>query len=836
MVCSLLQTYTKLRQLPRLFSELVSVICQPALDDLRPPLLPESISTSLRTCLLDTPPSQVLEICSSVMEAIRKYILPDLVKEKTEGERMETDGEHEDQERKDASLKLLPLSQLLHAVLFNLKTLDNASPVPLVRQSQDLMKGFQSLIKELLRVVSTEKKNRNTSSVQKASKKGRKSLNLKEKPSESKTGALWEQKTLEAALLLRYTWVEVDTLFHMHCYKYASPDEAPSSSPISDIESLLSGDILPACHRPSPSYSPMSCMLLKLLTLQQMKKILLDDVLLGESSTAALLKRSAQFILATSELEVSLDGEQAWDRQISSVTTSSYFAAHWYLVTTNLPLILCHLSSEDVRCIADVLISSFLNRWTDGSEDLPPDSLTVSLISSQLLQSPMLAELPSLFSATVWSLTQRIICVLGAAHTPEVCSTLLTFQEREAVSSQRDASQPLPTLVKKETIVEDILTSSKTGEIFVLLTETESRELVGLLQILTILHPDGLSSEDLSCVFLLLFFMLTSTSCKPERMTESGGDALFLGKLLGVLTHLLESKNFQSVLKLMHGSTLLQAALSSLLWHRSSARAQATCSTDWLDFIKAVQVFIQTLVSLIIIRNSSVRLNLDQFASYLTSEEVTSIQNAESSSGASLSSVHLLLASVTSFSQVMISNLGRSKALDQILTQILAKITASLVPAVEFVLKPQTLSEGVNQPASILGQAFLVDVVTVMLQSELSSLSVEDENKHSGTRLTHMSLYQGFCQQILKEISSAPRPMDFLVSSLRFLSSFYQAVQMVEGKDTEEEGGMKKGRNELDDLYIQILQTVHRLLTGICNHIKNKHLIHLCNQSVLSFQ
>lgn len=836
MVCSLLQTYTKLRQLPRLFSELMSVICQPALDDLRPPLLPESISTSLRTCLLDTPPSQVLEISSLVMEAIRKYILPDLVKEKTEGERMETDGEHEDQERKDASLKLLPLSQLLHAILFNLKTLDNASPVPLVRQSQDLMKGFQSLIKELLHVVSTEKKNRNTSSVQKASKKGRKSLNVKEKPSESKTGALWEQKTLEAALLLRYTWVEVDTLFHMHCYKYTSPDEAPSSSPISDIESLLSGDILHACHRPSPSCSPMSCMLLKLLTLQQMKKILLDDALIGESSTAALLKRSAQFILATPELEVSLDGEEAWDGQISSVTTSSYFAAHWYLVTTNLPLILCHLSSEDVRCIADVLISSFLNRRTDGSEELPPGSLTVSLISSQLLQSPMLAELPSLFSATVWSLTQRIICVLRTAHTPKVCSTLLTFQEREAVSSQRDASQPLPTLVKKETIVEDILTSSKTGETFVLLTETESKELVGLLQILTILHPDGMSSEDLSCVFLLLFFMLTSSSCKTERMTESGGDALFLGKLLGVLAHLLESKNFQSVLKLMHGSTLLQAALSSLLWHSRSARAQATWSTDWLDFIKAVQVFIQTLVSLIIIRNSSVRLNLDQFASYLTSEEVTSRQNAESSSGASLSSVHLLLASVTFFSQVMISNLGRSKALDQILTQILAKIAASLVPAVESVLKPQTLSEGVNQPASILGQAFLVDVVTVMLQSELSSLSVEDENKHNGTRLTHMSLYQGFCQQVLKEISSAPRPMDFLVSSLRFLSSFYQAVQMVEEKDTEEEGEMKKGRNELDDLYIQILQNLHRLLTGICNHIKNKHLIYLCNQSVLSFQ
>ncbi|XP_030582332.1 unhealthy ribosome biogenesis protein 2 homolog [Archocentrus centrarchus] len=823
MVCSLLQTYTKLRQLPRLFSELLSVICQPALDDLRPPLLSESITTSLRTCLLDTPPSQGLEICLLMMEAIRKYILPDLVKEKTEEEKMETDGEHEDQERKDASLKLFTLSQLLHAVLFNLKTLDNASPAPLVRQSQDLIKGFQDLVKELLHVVSTEKKNTNTSSVQKTPRKGRKNLDPKEKPSESKTGALWEQKTLEAALLLRYTWVEVDTLFHIHCSKYTSRDsaavsetenEATSSSPVlSRIECLLSGNILPAGHSPSPSCSPMSCVLLKLLTLQQLKKVLLDNALMGESSTAALLTKSAQFILAKSELEVSLDGEQGWDGQIGSVNASSYFATHWYLVMSNLPLILRHLNRDDARCIANVLISSSLNTQTDRSEDQPPSCLTVSLVSSQLLQSPIFAELPSLFSATVWSLTQRIICVLRAAHAPKVCSTFLTFQEREAVSSQRDASQPLPTLVKKETIVEDILTSSKTGETFVLLTETETRELVNLLQILATLNPDGMSSDDLSSVFLLLFFMLTSTSSKPDQIAESGGDARFLGKLLRILAHLLESRNFQSVLKLMHGGTLLQATLSSLLWHSNSPRLQATSSTDWLDFIKAVQDFIQTLVGVIIIRNSHIHLNLDQFASYLTSEEMTSRQNAESSSGPSLSSVHLLLASVTSFSQVMTSNLGKSKPLNQTLTQILTKITGVLGPAVKSILKPQNVSEAVKQPASVLGQAFLVEVVTVMLQSELSSLSVEAENKQNSTKLTHMSLYQGFCQQILKEISSAPRPMDFLVSCLCFLSFFYQAVQLTEEKE-EEEGEMKKGRKELDDLYIQIVQNVHRLLTA----------------------
>ena len=52
MVCSLLQTYTKLRQLPRLFSELLSVICQPALDELRPLLLSAGVDVIPDQCTI----------------------------------------------------------------------------------------------------------------------------------------------------------------------------------------------------------------------------------------------------------------------------------------------------------------------------------------------------------------------------------------------------------------------------------------------------------------------------------------------------------------------------------------------------------------------------------------------------------------------------------------------------------------------------------------------------------------------------------------------------------------------------------------------------------------
>ncbi|XP_028433309.1 unhealthy ribosome biogenesis protein 2 homolog isoform X1 [Perca flavescens] len=846
LACSLLQTYTKLRQLPRLFSELLSVICQPALDNLRPPLLSEGVSATLRTCLLDTPPSQGLEICSLVLESIRRCILPDLLKEERETEKMEIDGGGDnkgenkemkvDQEREDASRKLFSLSQLLHGVMFSLKTLDSASPLPIVRQSQGLMDEMQQVIKELLLLLLTEKAVKaNISPAPRTPRKGKKNLDHKESEvSESKIGALWEQKTQEAALLLRYTLVEVDTLFNIHCSKYTSLDSAQTAaasktedcaSVLTCIESLLSGEIVPA--RLQPSCSPMSCLLLKLLTLQQMKKVLLDTPLLSEPSTAALLNRAAHFILSKSEMEVSPDGEQAWDGQIASVNASSYLVAHWYIVTSNLPLIAPYLSGEDVGCIADVLVSSLLSSQTDGGKDRPAGCLTVSLISSQLLQSAVLAELPSLFSATICSLTQRFVCVLKAAHVPNVSPTLLKFQEKGigAYTLERDAGQP----PLSTTIVEAILASSKTGEMSVLLTDTQSKELVNLLQILTDLNPDGMNSEDLSSIFLLLFFTLTSTSSQSDQKAtdppESGDDARFLVKLLRILTCLLEGRNFQSVLKLIHAGTLLQASVSSLIWHSNNGGFQATSSSDWLDLIKAVQGFIRSLVQLIIIRNSSVRLNLEQFACYLTSKEMASMQivapslavvSGKPDPGASVLSVHLLLASLTSFSQAMTSNLGRSKPMDQTLTQMLTRTTAALGPAVESVLKPQTVSQSVIQPASVLGQAFVVEVVTVMLHCELSSLSVEDENKPNDTHptLSHMTLYQGCCQQILKEMSCAHRPLDFLVSSLHFLSAFYKAVEKTRGEREEEHGEEKKGRKELDELYVQILQNVHRLLTA----------------------
>ncbi|XP_015241954.1 PREDICTED: unhealthy ribosome biogenesis protein 2 homolog [Cyprinodon variegatus] len=794
MVCSLLQTYTKLRQLPHLFSSLLSAICKPGLDKHRPPLLPEGISASLRTCLLDSSPSQVLEICSLVLQNIRTNLLPHLVKEKGDGEAMEIDGGDRQQEREAASLKLSSLCQLLHVVLFNLKTLDNSSPILLIRQSKAFMEEMQQPIKDLLHL----SLNSNDTSALKTPKKGKKKA-LK--------ASLWEQRTQEAALLLRYTWVEVDVLFHIHCSKYTTVDsfltsteeESVASPILTHIGDLISGAFVQTRLHSSPSCSPMSRLLLKLLTLQQIKKVLLDNALLGESSTTALLKKAVRFIV---EMEGGPVEEQEWDGQICSVDGRTYPAAYWFVVVSNLPLLCLHLSEDDISHIAHFLVVSLMHGDLERVDDQLPGSLSFSSISSQLAVSKVFPELPSLFSATVRSIAQRIVGVLRAGRSAKALPSFLMVYEKEAgsVPSENNVCRRVFSLTIIEAIVKDISAAPKAGEALVLLTDAQTKELLNLIQILTNLNPDGMNSEDLSSIFLLLFFVFTSMQTEQTVVgpLQSGGDPRFFGKLLRTLTCLLEGNGFPGILKLIHGGTLLQTALSSLLWHSSCRKPEASISSDWLDLVSAAQGFIKSLVQLIITRNSSIRLNLDQFASYVTSKETVSRQNKQLSSEVSMLSVHILLASLTSFSQTMMSNLGRNKAIDQTLTEILRRTTSLLGPTLESALKSQRFSsKAVTQPHCALGQAFIVEVVTVMLQCELAVLEAQLKNKQ--TALTHMNLYQAICQQILREMSSASRPMDFLVCSLRFLSAFYKAKE-------------KKQGEEMEELYVQIIQNVNQLL------------------------
>ncbi|KAM6977895.1 unhealthy ribosome biogenesis protein 2 homolog [Aplochiton taeniatus] len=780
LVSALFQTYTKLRQLPRLFSELLAVEEE----------------------------------------------------EEEEEEEMEV---QRDGEKEDKALKLLCLSHLLHAVLFSLKTLDNSSPLPLVRQTHSFMENMDRLVRDVLLLGQNPGPDRNPD------------------PGEG-TGAAWCPRTLEAGLLLRYTWGEMDSLFSLYSARYAPPASALDPEPASDpdptpspvlihLEGLLSGSALP-CSAPSsttsststqPPSSPLARLLLKQLVLQQLKKALRDGPLLAQSGTAGLLQRAAQSLLGGGEEpELGLtSGGRHWDGQLASVDASSYPVAHWHLVATHLPLLAPHLGRGEVVKVASVLIASLLPAETARETGRETDSLSVSLISRQLLQSSSLPEIPPLYSALVQGLQQRIVGVLVASDAAaRVCPALLKLQQASqpmaaepgsgAVQSEGERSEAPPTLLRLEPMAQEIVGWASAGHAPVSLSDSQSQQLKSLLSIAESLDADGMSPEDFSSLFLVLF--LTSTSTQPDRGPGGAPDpspgAPLLGELLGLLARLLEGRNSHSVLKLVHGSTLLQAATSALLAHSDRGRFHAMDSSDWLALLRAVQGFVRSLLELVMSRHRSVRVNLEQVTSFLLSEEVAGRRLAamtalgesepEPAAAAAILSVHIVLASLASLSQVMTSNLRRNSNLDLALVPLLGRTTAMLGLAIQACLKTQMGKPELTQwyrchsPCSVLSccspllsQAFCVELVSVMLHSDLASQPAGGAT----LRLHHVTLYRSVSQQILRELSSAPRPTDFLVSSLSFLSAYYRVLERTEGEEKEE-------------VYEQVLQSVYRLLAA----------------------
>ncbi|XP_077569619.1 unhealthy ribosome biogenesis protein 2 homolog [Stigmatopora nigra] len=771
---SLLQTYTKLRQLPHFFSTLLLVICQPSIDK-RPPLLCNGLSASLRTCILDAPPSQGIDICSLVLENIQKSILPGLEKE----DRMANGDKKSVEEREDASLKLFSLSQLIHVLSFSLKTLENASPLPLVRKGQSLMEEMQKVLNQLQSLLSTESEdvNANVSPDQSARKKRKKNVDLEK--SQIVSMSLWKQKTQEAMLLLRYTWIEVDTLFHIYCNKYTPLD--CSSTALTSIENILNGEINSVRLQLS---SPISFVHLKLLALQQMKKVLLDTDSLEEPATLEALNNVVRFISDRDELVVCSKADQIWDEHISNVDSTNHRVAHWYIVTSNLPLLIPYMDPEDVKCVADVLVDSVLSGHSKGSKD----QLSVSVLSAKMIPGPFVVELPPLFSAMIGSLALKILGVLKSGHVPQDCPSLEEFQE--------DQNGEL----LKQTLVDHMMVSSNSGQVFVLLSEDKVKELLNVLQILSSLHVDGPNAEDMSSIFLLLTFLLTSTACYSESPDSVECHVGFQVKLLRLLACLVEGKHFSGVLRIIRSSTLLEVVVSSLIWHSKKQRFSSTGSSDWMDLIKSMQDFVGNLVHLIIMRKGK-NLQLQQIASFMTSQHIAP------KIGVPIMSIHLLLASLASTSQAMTSNLGRRQTLNQILSQMLKRTTSSLGSAVESVLQAEIVGNSVKESPCSLSPAFVVETVATMLHCELSTLEAGGEERNN---LSQMTLYQDFCQHTLKEINSEARPVDFLVCSLHFLSAFYMAVTRKKEEAEEEENTVKL----LDELYSEITRSVHKLLTA----------------------
>ncbi|XP_006638517.2 unhealthy ribosome biogenesis protein 2 homolog [Lepisosteus oculatus] len=756
----LLQVYAKLRQLPRLFDEVLVIICRPAADDLRPPVLSAGVCGNLSKCLLDVSPGQSLEICSMILEKCHTYLLPDL------------------QGKDDMALKLFSLSLVLHFVLFNVKCLDNSTPAPIVKRSQSLLGEMLGILRPLIRLLQ-----------------------------EHLPGALWIEKVREAALLLSYTWVEVDTLCQLHCSKYVSPAD-PSDSLVTDEGTALlpgmSAEGWDALAPKDHNCSPVSQLLLELLALQKIKKLSLRMDLAPDPHIQDSLCKSAEFILRSGNGSLTQLDSKLWDTQISSVDANTYPAAHWFLVTSNLALITPYLSDEDLSDLANALLSSVLHRDASGGEEEQGTCLSVSLISKHLLNSMILVELPSVYSAFVRCVSRKIIRILCASKQGpqnEGLQLLATLDSSvagdekggtvlEASSHTRD---PAAAWTRLETAAQEILRSSKTCDPIVL-SESQLESLLELLQVARTLNPDGLSPEDHTEFALLLFFMATNIYARCD--TESAKTVGLLQEVYLLLASMQSGRNMGSILRVVHGSDFLEAVMVFLFSLSKKHLFGAVENSAWLAFLHIIQNFLQCFIEVIIERRKSVRLNLEKFVSVVISGDVASAILSKQQVGAhGPGCVQLLLASLATLCKVMISHLDKSKQLEDTLSGLLERVTDTLGPVIQTCLK--------SQSCSMLGQSFSVSMVTVLLEAELARGSSESPEGECQERqcLRYSGLYWGFAQQILRELSSSPRPLDFLNSALRFLTAFCPAAER-----TKEPG--------LDSFYMSTVQNVKNLLTA----------------------
>lgn len=720
LVSAVLQTYSKLRQLPKLIEELLDVVCRPAADELRPALLPEAIQKTLSQCLLDNPLRQNLEICGLILKRVQCCLLP-----------------HIQDETSDLALKVFSMSLLLHAVLFSFKTLDNNTPVPVVKQTLSLMTEMLKVVEGLLE--------------QKLATKGP-----------------WMEKVQEVTLLLSHTWVEVDALFQIHCTKYTSP--AASQNSILVDKALLLRDM----------DSPLGKLLQNLLALHKLKIHLLKS-----SSETSEMQKMAQFILNREELSVMHNLDQMWDFQFCNVNSSTYNAAHWFLVTSNLPLIAPYLDPNDVSVFAECILKSLLQSLDSSGSSLENTGISVCLISRQLLESPVLCELPEIFSALTKCIIKAFFGLLDSPHMQLICPSFLKPHVKK-VEVKDEETGMTPSMKRLKAIGQEMLDSVKMKS-SVPLSKKQIDGLLQLVKVTSVLNGYAMPHEDYLELFLTLL-TLTSTVQSVENINLSAFIEL-LKELFSVMASLLLVKNSQTILKVVHGSNLLEATMATLFSRSSKGLFKALDGPTWLSFLQSVQDFIKSLIQLIIDRKSSMCLNLEKFTSFMV--ECNFAAGVLAVDAGDLFSLQLHLVTLSTLCREMMTTLGKNKQLDQSLTRLLEKATSVMKPAIQTVL--------MGKGSSFLRQSFSVEVVTVMIRCELARASSSKDDGQE--KISSMPFYRSFYQQILKELFPSPRPMDFLISSVHYLSAFYMAAEKTKVAD-------------LEDLHIEILHSIQVLLSG----------------------
>ncbi|XP_053792915.1 unhealthy ribosome biogenesis protein 2 homolog isoform X3 [Vidua chalybeata] len=711
LINTIFQIYSKLRQFPRLFEEVLTVICWPAVE-LRPSVFSAGLTAKLRECLLELPPNQILDILCLFVEKCQTLIIPAV-----EGSI-------------DMALKLMSVCSVLHAFLFNMRSLDDITPSPVVLRTQHLMANIQKGITQPL-------------------------MELLQAPRrEEEKSELWLRKASDAALLLLYTWVEVDTLFGVSCSKYVSPtaetavtERAARHWGISAFLPGVKDQYWRRVMELTGSFASTSKYCLELLTLQKMKMMLMQT----EVDLQAL-QHAAAFILESGRSTMSRGESELWDGDISVITELSYPTAHWHLVMSNLTILLPYISLKDVEYIANVLLETLmLAEAQEAAMDQEP-SISIAKISLGLIHSSLLPEMRVLHCAFLTHLIHQFAMVLPTAtrdsvdlplqqlsvtNIPwheEILASCKTVDPLEVSSENKVQKDELSLSWKTlEKVAQCIVLLAKNG-CPVILKECQLQRCLGLLEIVSLLKLDSFLPSDCTRCFLVLLSLLVNTRASVSCCR------LLLLKVLSTCLHLLRclqaGRNSSSVLKVLHASDVLEAFMTSQLTACKFFTDVLTVPV-WAQYVQEVQEFLENFLHMIIERRQSVKLNLEKFMSFLVScRPDTGAAKSIDWKNWNPAAEQLLLTAFTTLCHVVTLHLQQlpEKKLHSVdvLCALLEPVVLQMVRTVEHGLQSNTP----NQPLPV---AFIPSVTT-LLKADLSHPVKKDWQKEPGSNLQFLQL------------------------------------------------------------------------------------------------
>uniref|UniRef100_A0A8C5MX29 URB2 ribosome biosis homolog n=1 Tax=Leptobrachium leishanense TaxID=445787 RepID=A0A8C5MX29_9ANUR len=750
LIGNLLQTYAKLRQFSKLFKEILTVVCRPATDELREPVLSPGLTEKLSELLLELPPNQILDIWEMILEKYETVILPDIKGDS------------------DLALKLFSLASVLHCLLFNMKTMDNNTPVPVLVRFQNLMKKMDKVLNPSFKII--------------------KSHCACTEPD------VWIQKLCDASLLLFSTWLEVDTATSLNCSKYISQLGSQTISTGCSTEgwdlSLFLED--KDCWKKVVNLStgPVSKYCLGLLCVQKMKQILMQNKCPSETDLMNL-QAAASFILHHEGDDFFLTEYEPWDGSASLVNEKCFPVAHWHLVISNLAIIHLYMSAEDTNRIGKILLETFLSSPVEENQADKDTGITLKLISASLLQSGFFPEMRILQCSFITSIIEKcamskykdlsktlnLLCARSLSWHEDFFSAYKKGLPFSIANKTNDKSSIC--LANMENASQHILSISHSHS-FVDFSDTDLDHLRSAIECISILSPDSVSPSDQSrCFLLLLRLAIADCSCQTIRLKST---------CYKLLTFLISGKHSNAVCRVLYASDILEIALSSLLTSKWEFGDNTDLQKEWPHFIQMVQCFLESFIGMIMERKQSSLLNMEKFVTFV----VNSISNPASSVW-HFRVGHLLLVALntvcTIISQCLQEHYSNKQRADSWVT-LLNKAVVKMGTIIHQCLKSSDYTQ--------MFPSFFVSCITTLLEAELiqSSLMGISSDK---AEFKNIELYGGFCSQILRELYCAEGQVEFLKVALHYLKICV---------------GVKDIQTSQEGLLIAILSSVKKLLTG----------------------